>query len=68
MSGCLVEPPRVLLTAREAAELLRVSTRTLWGLTASGRVPFVRIGRSVRYPHDELLRWIGEQTQRENRS
>ncbi len=32
-----VEPaPRLLLTVREAAALLAVSDRTLWGLTAFG--------------------------------
>lgn len=42
-----------LLTVRETADHLRISTRTLYSLTAYGDLPAVRIGRSVRYrPQD----------------
>jgi excisionase family DNA binding protein len=47
-----------LLTPREAARVLAVSERTLWGLTRSGQIPCVRIGRSVRYDPADLRRWI----------
>jgi excisionase family DNA binding protein len=39
----------VLLTEGEAAELLRVSTRTLRSARQAGRLPCVRIGKCVRY-------------------
>ncbi|MFQ5734470.1 MAG: helix-turn-helix transcriptional regulator [Planctomycetaceae bacterium] len=53
----------LLLTAPQAAKALAISPRKLWGLTASGEIPHVRIGRrSVRYPVDELQRWIDAQT------
>lgn len=48
----------LLLTPREAAEALRISQRKLWGLTASGQIPCVRIGRSVRYQPNDLRTWI----------
>jgi len=51
---------RLLLTPREAAEALRISERKLWGLTASGQIPCLRIGRSVRYDVDDLRDWIDE--------
>ena len=51
---------RLLLTPREAAEALRISDRKLWGLTASGEIPCVRIGRSVRYDISDLQGWIEE--------
>ena len=38
-----------LLMPKEAAAALGISARKLWSLTASGDVPCVRIGRSVRY-------------------
>ncbi|MGZ0174306.1 MAG: helix-turn-helix domain-containing protein [Planctomycetales bacterium] len=47
-----------LLTVREAADVLRVSERTLWSLTSSGELPAVRVGRSVRYCQNDLASWI----------
>ena len=47
-----------LLTVREAADVLRVSERTLWTLTHSGELPAVRVGRSVRYDQNDLASWI----------
>jgi excisionase family DNA binding protein len=49
---------KLLLTARETAEALAVSPRKLWAMTASGEIPHIRLGRSVRYPVEELKRWI----------
>jgi excisionase family DNA binding protein len=37
-----------LMTAHEVADLLQVSLRTVRRLIADGRLPVVRIGRSVR--------------------
>jgi excisionase family DNA binding protein len=58
-AGAVAQPPRLLLTALEAAQALRISERKLWDLTAPrGPIRVVRLGRSVRYPVDELRRWI----------
>lgn len=48
-----------LLTEREAAKLLGVSHRTLqaWRQRQIGP-PYLKIGRSVRYNPDGLLKWI----------
>jgi len=51
-------PARLLVTAREAADLLAISTRTLWTLTNVGDIPVVRIGRFVRYDVADLQAWI----------
>lgn len=51
-------PLTPLLTVREAADVLRVSERTLWTLTHSGELPSVRVGRSVRYDANDLAAWI----------
>jgi excisionase family DNA binding protein len=51
------------LRPRDAARVLSVSERTLWGLTKQGRVPFVRIGKAVRYPVHLLRKWLEEQAQ-----
>lgn len=54
-SGTTLAP---LLTVREAADVLKISERTLWTLTNSGEVPSVRVGRSVRYDQNDLTEWI----------
>ena len=51
----------VLLTPKQVAEALAISPRKLWGMTASGEIPHIRIGRCVRYPADDLQRWIDDQ-------
>ena len=50
--------PRLLLTPREAAQTLAISPRKLWGLTKSGELPCIRIGRAVRYDVADLHDWI----------
>ncbi len=52
---------RILLTPQQAAEALAISPRKLWGMTSSGEIPHVRLGRSVRYPIADLQRWIDRQ-------
>ncbi len=47
-----------LLTPKHAAERLAISPRKLWSLTASGDVPCVRIGRSVRYDAADLADFV----------
>lgn len=47
-----------LLTSRETAGYLRISTRTLYTLTASGQLPAIRIGRAVRYRPADLAAYI----------
>jgi excisionase family DNA binding protein len=52
---------RILLTARKTAAALAISERKLWGLTADGSIPAVRIGRLVRYSAADLRQWIDQQ-------
>lgn len=56
-----VAPAPLLLPPRDAAARLAISPRKLWALTASGDVPCVRIGRSVRYDAADLAAWIDAQ-------
>jgi len=52
---------QLLLTPRQAAQTLQISERKLWGMKASGEIPHVLLGRSVRYPVADLQQWIEEQ-------
>ncbi|HUQ70367.1 MAG TPA: helix-turn-helix domain-containing protein [Planctomycetaceae bacterium] len=54
-------PPN-LLTAYEAAALLRVSERTLWTLTKRGSIRAIRINRRVLYSVAELQRFVADNT------
>ena len=44
----------LLLTPKETATALAISPRKLWGMTASGEIPHVRLGRCVRYDIRDL--------------
>jgi excisionase family DNA binding protein len=57
--------PKMLLTSREAAELLSISERTLWTLTKAGSIAVVKIGGSKRYAISDLERFIANQTHHE---
>ena len=48
----------LLVNAKEAARILSISQRKLWQLKNCGEIPYVRIGRAVRYSPDELRKWI----------
>ena len=49
---------RLLLTSREAAKALGICERTLYGLTKTGELPGIHIGRAVRYSLNDLKNWI----------
>ena len=51
---------RELVTTAEAAELLGTTAGTLttWRCTRKIRVPFVRVGRNVRYRRQDLERFL----------
>lgn len=53
----------LLLRAAEVAETLRVGRATAYELMASGQLPVVRVGRSVRVPRAALEAWVRKQTQ-----
>jgi excisionase family DNA binding protein len=57
-SSVAAEVPVQLLTPREAAQRLSISTRYLYTLSRSGVLPCVRIGQSVRYSVATLQNWI----------
>lgn len=49
----------LLVTASEVAQLLHVSTRTLWRLRSAGTLPSpVRLGGAVRWLLTDIETWI----------
>ncbi len=52
-----------LLTEIQAADLLRMSSRTLQAWRGQGvGPPFIRAGRAIRYRRSDVLSWATEQT------
>lgn len=62
----LAQSEGMLLTEKEAAAELRVSTRTLRSIRQSGRLEFVRIGRQIRYTPEGLEAFVEASTVRAN--
>ena len=50
--------PDALLTLRQVARKLNVSERTVRREVAAGRFHCVRIGRSVRFTHNDVVRFV----------
>ena len=49
---------KLLVRPTEAAELLGLGRSKVYALLASGELPMVKIGKSVRVPVDELRQWV----------
>lgn len=47
------------LTVAEVADMMRVSSMTVYRLVKSGELPAVRFGRSYRIPESAVARAIG---------
>lgn len=48
----------VLLSEQEAAEIVRASQKTLRKARQTGRLPFVKIGRTILYTESDLKTFI----------
>lgn len=46
------------ITVPQAAKMLAVHKQTLYRLVKEGRVPSIRVGRSVRISEDHLMRMV----------
>lgn len=50
-----------LLTVAEVADMLRVSTMTVYRLIRTGEIPAVRVGRNYRVRRADLEQYLAEQ-------
>lgn len=55
---------QALLTDKEAAAYLNLSASTLavWRCTKRQELPFIKLGRAVRYRQADLDKWLESQT------
>jgi excisionase family DNA binding protein len=47
-----------LLTAKETAEVLKVTLPRVYELARTGLIPSVRMGRQVRFHEAKLMEWV----------
>jgi len=59
-------PGQLLMTPKEAAVALRISPRKLWEMTRQGELPYVPMGRCVRYRVLDVEEWIATNIRRKN--
>ena len=57
---------RLLLRPHEAGQLLGVCRTKVYAMLASGELPSVRIGSSIRVPLEALRRWVHDRTTEDN--
>ncbi|MDB2414891.1 helix-turn-helix domain-containing protein [Rickettsiales bacterium] len=58
------DPPTQLLKRKEAAEFLGTTEGTLavWASTKRYKLPYVKVGRNVRYRLPDLIKFLEENT------
>lgn len=49
----------LVFSVREAAAILGVGRNTVYSLVNTGHLGGVRVGRQIRIPRNELLRYLG---------
>ena len=45
------------LTIEDLAEMLQVTRTTIYNLKSKG-LPFIKLGRNIRFDQDEVIEWI----------
>lgn len=54
-------PPR-FLTVKDAAELFRVSEKSIYQWVKEGRIPSRKVGDTTRFLESELLEWTAKES------
>lgn len=54
-----------LMTARQVSELIEVRPSTIYQWVHEGLIPYVKLGKCVRFRKDELFRWIDRNHRKE---
>ena len=54
-----------LMTAKQVSELIEVRPNTIYQWVHLGLIPYVKLGKSVRFKKIELFRWIDKNLRKE---
>ena len=52
-------------TVEEVSRFLKISTSYAYKLAESGKIPYVKLGKSLRFDKEDVILWFEEQKQRE---
>ena len=52
------------LTIEQVAEMLQVTRTTIYNLKKKG-LPFIKLGKNIRFDEDEVVKWIRSNQQQE---
>lgn len=52
------------LTVEDVAEMLQVTRTTIYNLKKKG-LPFIKLGKNIRFDQDEVVQWVRSNTQTE---
>ena len=55
--------PEPLWDEKYCAMFLGISARTLWAMRTSGKIPFIRLGKLVKYVPEQIRAWLDAQKQ-----
>lgn len=59
-----MEENRILLSVKEAAEILGYSKSFLYLQASEGKIPIIRLGRTARIPRKWLEEWVAGETKK----
>tara|TARA_R110002111_G_scaffold262504_1_gene338978 strand:+ start:168887 stop:169090 length:204 start_codon:yes stop_codon:yes gene_type:complete len=62
MMTTIFQSPPLLLTEREAAHLLNCCEKTVYTMRQQGKLKFMKLGSTIRYPREALEKFIEEQS------
>ena len=54
-----------IMTIKEVAEYLKLTEKTVYRLTAEGKIPGFKVGGSWRFKRSEIEKWIDAELNRE---
>ena len=52
---------KALLTPVEVCALLNVKVSTIYSWVSTERIPYVRLGRLIRFDFKDVMAWVGKQ-------
>jgi len=57
---------KLLITPKEATEVLSIGRNRIYELVATGQIKAIRSGKAIKIPMTEVRRWIDSQVGRNN--
>ncbi|WP_207433262.1 helix-turn-helix domain-containing protein [Sabulibacter ruber] len=61
------KPAPKLLTIEQTAEYLSLAKTSMYGLTSSNSVPFMKVGKKLYFKEEDLAKWVESSRNKTNR-